>query len=278
MVGRSAGALLALTVWAAACSSGPSTPSASTNPPPPPASAPAHLLVVSYAAGFRHSSIDTAKPIVQQLGRSVGAFDTAFCDTSEDVRRMITPEGLTSFDAVLFLNTTGDVGVPDLSAFLTWVAAGHGFAGVHSAADTYHEAPGYLDLLGNEFESHGNQAEVQAIVEAPSHPAVAHLGPRYRVFDEIYRFVRNNRAEVTPLLTLDRYPLDGLTAAGQPADLPLAWAKSYGAGRVFYTALGHRDELWRDPVYQQHVLGGLRWVLQTASRSQAAITASSNTR
>lgn len=49
---------------------------------------------------------------------------------------------------------------------------------------------------------------------------------------------------------------------GEPADLPLAWAKMHGEGRVFYTALGHRDELWDDPRFQQHVLGGIRWVLR----------------
>jgi type 1 glutamine amidotransferase len=73
--------------------------------------------------------------------------------------------------------------------------------------------------------------------------------------------VRNNRGAVTPLLTLDRFPHDGLPRAGEPGDLPLAWSKSHGSGRVFYTALGHRDELWRDAAYQQHVLGGIRAVL-----------------
>jgi type 1 glutamine amidotransferase len=164
-------------------------------------------------------------------------------------------------DAVVFANTTGDLGVPDLSALLDWVAAGHGFAGMHSASDTYHDAPAYLEMLGNEFETHGDQAEVEAVVESPSHPAVAHLAPRYRVFDEIYRFRRNNRGTVMPLLTLDRFPQDGLPGAGQPGDLPLAWTRVHGAGRVFYTALGHRDELWRDARYQQHVLGGIRWAL-----------------
>jgi hypothetical protein len=219
------------------------------------------VLVVTHSAGFRHSSIAVAEPVIEQLGRSAGLFDTAFCRTADDVRRMLTPAGLGGIDAVVFANTTGNLGVPDLNALLAWIADGHGFAGLHSASDTYHDAPAYLEMLGNEFDSHGDQTEVEAIVEAPSHPAVAHLAPRYRVFDEIYRFKRNNRAGVTPLLTLDRVPLDGLPGAGLPGDLPLAWSKAHGAGRVFYTALGHRDELWRDARYQQHVVGGIRWVL-----------------
>jgi type 1 glutamine amidotransferase len=221
----------------------------------------ARVLVVTHTAGFRHSSIPVAESVLEQLGRTSGSFQTSFCRNAADVRQMLAPSALNGIDGVVFANTTGNIGIPDLDAFLRWVAAGHAFVGVHSASDTYHDAPAFLDMLGNEFDRHGSQATVEALVEAPSHPAVAHLAPRYRVFDEIYRFKRNNRASVTPLLTLDRYPDDGLPDAGRPGDLPLAWAKAYGTGRVFYTALGHREELWQDARYQQHVLGGLRWTL-----------------
>ncbi len=219
------------------------------------------VVLVTHTTGFRHDSIAIAEPTIAQLGRDSASFDTTFCRSQDDVRRMLTPAALADISAVVFANTTGNLGVPDLGGFLSWIAAGHGFVGIHSASDTYHDAPAYLEMLGNEFETHGDQAEVDAIVEAPSHPAVAHLGARYRVFDEIYRFVRNNRGTVMPLLTLDRFPADGLPRAGQQGDLPLAWAKSHGTGRVFYTALGHRSELWRDTRFQQHVLGGIRGVL-----------------
>jgi type 1 glutamine amidotransferase len=221
----------------------------------------ARLLVVTHTTGFRHSSIAVAEPVIEALGRRSGAFTTEYCRTAEDVRRLLTPSGLAGFDAVVFANTTGDLGIPDLGAFLAWIAAGHGFAGTHSASDTYRDAPAYVEMLGNVFETHGDQASVDVIVESPGHPAVAHLGARYRVFDEIYRFAGGNRDRVSMLLSLDRYPLDNLPLAGEPADLPLAWTRPHGAGRVFYTALGHRDELWQEDAFQQHVLGGLRWAL-----------------
>ncbi len=247
-------------VWlvSAACGADSATPSSPSTAQP---AAPARLLVVSHTTGFRHSSIDVAGPVLAQAGRDSGAFTTIACATAADVARLLTREALANADGVVFLHTTGNLGIPDLPAFLDWIAAGHGFAGIHSAADTYHDAPAYLAMLGNEFETHGAQAEVDAVVEAQAHPAVAHLGTRYRVFDEIYRFVRNNRGDVTPLLTLDRYPDDGLARAGTPGDLPLAWTRQHGSGRVFYTALGHREELWRDPTYVRHVVNGIRWAL-----------------
>ena len=246
---------IAVAWLAAACGNDPAAPAGPTG------AAPARLVVVTYTTGFRHTSIDVAEPVITKAGSDSGAFAVVPCRTADDVARLLTREALAATDGVLFLHTTGNLGLPDLPALLEWISAGHGFAGVHSAADTYHDAPAYLAMLGNEFATHGAQAEVNAVVEQPAHPAVSHLGSRYRVFDEIYRFVRNNRGDVTPLLTLDRYPDDGLPQAGGPGDLPLAWTRLHGGGRVFYTALGHREELWQDPVYVRHVVNGIRWTL-----------------
>ena len=85
-------------------------------------------------------------------------------------------------------------------------------------------------MLGNEFLTHGAESAVDAIVNRTSHPASAPLGARLAIFDEIYKFTRQNRGSVTMLLSLDRHPADGLPEQNQPADLPLAWAKSHGRG------------------------------------------------
>ena len=257
-----AGRALWLTIVALTwcCSSGTAT---RDNPAAPsPNNTPARVLVVTHTEGFWHSSIPLAEATITALGERSNLFTTSFCRDGNDVVRLLTPSGLAGFDAVVFANTTGNLGVPDLDALLGWVRDGHAFAGMHSASDTYHEAPGYIDMLGNEFRTHGDQATVDAIVENTSHPASAPLGSRFRVFDEIYMFTKPNRGSVTTLLSLDRHPADGLPEAGQPGDLPLAWAKTYGQGRVFYTALGHREDVWENPLYQQHVLGGIRWALR----------------
>lgn len=245
--------------WVAACADG-ARDAAPTGPSAPVAPL-ARVVMVTAATGFRHSSIDVAERLLPALAAQAGIAQIVLARTPDDTARLLAPAALASLDGVAFVNTTGDPGVPDLPALLAWIAAGHGVAATHSASDTYHHRPEFLDMLGNAFLTHGDQALVEAVVEQPSHPAVAHLGSRYRVFDEIYRFTTANRGAVTPLLALTRYPDDGLPQAGQPADLPMAWTRAYDRGRVFYTALGHRDELWADVEFQQHVLGGLRWAL-----------------
>jgi type 1 glutamine amidotransferase len=116
-------------------------------------------------------------------------------------------------------------------------------------------------MLGGEFATHGAIVEADVRVDDPSDPSVAHLSPRFRITDELYRFTRNSRGSVHALLSMDRNPDDGVGEAGAPADLLMAWRKPHGRGRVFYTALGHRDEVWQDARFRQHLLGALRWAL-----------------
>jgi uncharacterized protein len=219
------------------------------------------LLVVTYTAGFRHSSIGVAETTLADIGVKNGLYTTEFCRTDADVKVKLTAAALASFDAVFFANTTGNLGIPDLAAFLDWIAAGHAFLGAHSASDTYHDAPGYLAMLGGEFVTHGAIVETEIRVDDPADPSVAHLSPRFRITDELYRFDGVSRGSVHALLSMDRVPSDGVGDAGAPADLLMAWRKDYGRGRVFYTALGHREEVWQDARFQQHLLGGLRWAL-----------------
>jgi hypothetical protein len=242
------------------CGSGSSPQSLSPSPLPPNPAA-KHLLVVTYTTGFRHSSIPIAETTIRDLGTRTGLYQTEFCRSEADVTSRLTSDGLRQIDGVFFANTTGDLGVPDMRAFLAWIADGHGFLGAHSASDTYHDSADYLEMLGGEIATHGQIAEADIRVDDPSDPSVAHLAPRFRIVDELYRFTRNRRSDLHVLLSMDRNPDDGVGEPGAAADLLMAWRRPYGNGRVFYTALGHREEVWQDPRFQQHLLGALRWAL-----------------
>ena len=222
------------------------------------------VLVVTYTAGFYHSVIPTSEKVLQKLADDNGFFTVDFCRTKEDVKSMLTLTGLKDYDGVFFANTTGNLGIPNLYSFLYWIKSGHAFLGSHAATDTYHPSQirgdkSYIEMIGGQFKTHGKQCEVAAIVDDPSHPSTKHLKTPYKVYDEIYEHKENERSKVHVLLSLDRHPDDGHAEAGQPEDFLLAWCKDYGKGKVFYTALGHRDEVWESKEFQQHILGGLKW-------------------
>lgn len=270
-----------------------------------------HLLVVTVTKSFRHGSIPVAEETIQKLGDTTGDWDTDFVRTDDDMKAKMTPDALKKYDAIVFANTTGVLPLPDPQGFLDYIKAGHGFAAMHSGSDTLHEWPGgkagevsaYIDMLGGEFLTHHSQCAIDAHVEDPNSPATkpivkAAKGVKpdtqvdltrqtqpvteasgkvtFRAFDEIYLLKNNDRTKVHVLLSLNKYPNDGSPEANQPGDHLISWVKSYGKGRVFYTELGHRDEMWRDPNYQAHITGGIRFALglaKSATTPSPALTA-----
>jgi uncharacterized protein len=225
--------------------------------------APKKVLVVTATTGFRHSSIATAENVIATLGETSGAYTVVDVvrggpdgKDSAEVAAKMTMAKLNEVDAVIFANTTGDLAIPDKDGFIKWVEAGHALIGMHSCSDTFHGYRPFIDLVGGEFLTHGAQVQVDAYNQDTTHPATRHLGPIYTVFDEIYEFKSFERAKVHGLLTLDKNPQ---TLA--PGDFPVAWSKDVGRGKMFYTSLGHREDVWTSTLYQQHILGGIQWAL-----------------
>ena len=268
--------------------------------------APKKLLVVTTTTGFRHSSIPTSERILAQLAKESGeftvdfvqqppghpesgfptklkpdateaekaAFDAAEAAWNEKLKialQKLSPESLKNYDGVAFVSTTGDLPIPDKQGFLDWIKAGHAFIGIHAASDTFHGWPDFVAMLGGEFAHHGPQVSVECLNEDPSNPATAHLGKTWTIQqEEIYQFKNYNPTSVHDLLILDKHPETGATG-----HYGVSWCKMYGKGRVFYTSLGHREDIWdsdpnmkdrkNDPAiskaYDQHVLGGIEWAL-----------------
>lgn len=217
------------------------------------------VLVVTHAAGFRHSSRDTAGAVVQFLGTVTHQWQVVGdATTKEQLQSWITPEKLKDVDLVFFANTTGDLGLtPDQKkTFYTWIENGGNWAGVHSAGDTYHDDPDYLNLVRGEFKTHGPQVKVEARVQDPSHPATKDLPATFEVFDEIYEYKNWDRGRVHVLLSMNKHP-----QTKEPGDYPIAWTNRVGKGRMFYTSLGHREDMYLNPLYLKHLIGGLRWAL-----------------
>ena len=226
------------------------------------AAEPKKLLVVTATQGFRHSSIPLAEKVLAGLGEQSGLFTVDYArggpkgTDSEDLHAKLSPEALKNYDGVIFANTTGDLPLPDREAFIKWIESGKAFIGMHSATDTFHGYRPYIEMIGGEFASHGAQVEVECLNQDHEHPATRHLGAKYKIFDEIYVLKSFDRGSVHGLLTLDQEPNKKI-----PGDYPIAWCKEVGDGKLFYTSLGHREDVWLSRDYQQHILGGIKWAL-----------------
>jgi type 1 glutamine amidotransferase len=223
------------------------------------AKGPKRLLVVTVTKGFRHDSIPTAEKVIGELAAQSGKFTVDYARTDDELRAKTTAEALAGYDGVFFAQTTGDLPVADRDAFVAWVKAGHGFVGMHSASDTFHGFEPYVSMVGGEFDHHGEQATVRVLVEDTKAPGAAGLEPAFETHDEIYLFKNFSREAVHMVLALDKHP-----NTGEAGFYPLAWTREVGKGRMFYTALGHRDDVIESAWYRKHVLGGVLWALQSS--------------
>ncbi len=222
--------------------------------------APKRVLYITYTAGFRHGSIGASQQSLLDIAaRSNGRLEVV---PSEDLS-LLSADNLKSFDAVFFF-TSGELPITDQQKadLLQFVRDGKGFGGAHSATDTFYTWPDYGELIGAYFDGHPWVQQVSIDVEDPDHPAVRALAPFFRIMDEIYQVRNFSRDRVRVLMTLDTSTVD-LNAAGvhrTDGDFALAWCHLYGAGRVFYTALGHFDETWLDPRIQTMLQTALLWM------------------
>lgn len=229
---------------------------------PAQAAAKKHLLIVSLTKGFRHSSIPLGEKIIQELGEKTGQWDVDFVRTDEEMAQKMTAESLKRFDAIVFNNTSGNLPLPDKQAFLDFVRNGGGYIGIHAATDSFRDQgdkPGwkeYIQMTGAQFTHHGAQSEVLCIVEDRNHPATKDLPAQFKVFEEVYQFKDFSRDRMHGLITLDKHP-----NTQEPGDYPIAWCRKEGKGRVFYTALGHREDLMQGDLYHKHLMGGIQWAL-----------------
>lgn len=223
---------------------------------------PKNLLVVTVTKGFRHGSIPTAEAVIGSLAERHARLNVEFARTDADLAEKMAAGRLSAYDGVVFANTTGELPLPDKEAFMDWIKSGKGFVGMHSASDTFHQFRPYIEMIGGEFQTHGPQVEVHVFNEDPAHAACNHYGPDFRIRDEIYILKSFHRDQVHGLLTLGHHPNTLI-----PGDYPIAWSKTFGEGRVFYTSLGHREDVWTSKDYQDHILGGILWSVGLAEGS-----------
>ena len=218
------------------------------------------VLVISETRGYRHASIPDQVRFLRGLGRRSRRFDVVHLRRGPE----LTQEQLAGAKAVVFASTTGELALDDESrqALVDFVKDGGALVGLHSATNTFDRWPRFQRLLGAGFRRHTPPQVGRVVVVDRRHPAIRRLPRAFRIRDEFYEFKGSPRRRARVLLRADPRSVRGETVR----DLPLAWCRREGRGRVFYTALGHFGVGWRsDRRLRQLVDGGLRWALGLSS-------------
>lgn len=260
---------------------------------PESASSTKKVLFFSKSSGFEHSVIKRihgnpsfAENVLKEIGEKHNIEFTFSKDGS-----LFTPEYLAQFDAYFFY-TTGDLtlakndaqtgdGHPPMTAegkaaFLKAIENGKGFLGTHSATDTFHSSgnkdhgparnendgdktDSFVKMIGAEFIKHDAQQKAPQIVADAKFPGMDAVPADFGPHEEWYS-LKNFAPDLHVLLVQDTSTMTGASYARAP--FPSTWARMHGQGRVFYTSMGHRQDLWLNPVFQQVLVGGLNWALR----------------
>jgi len=262
------------------------------------------VLFFTKSSGYEHSVIkDPSKPFTPapgsavpglafQILKTMGAKNNIEFVFSKD-GSLFKPAYLAQFDAFFFY-TTGDLteagtdGNPPMTpegkaAFLQAIFDGKGFIGTHSATDTFHShggkemagdrfredgdnADAYIKMIGGEFIKHGKQQQSHLIVIDPKVPGIIDVPTDNREMEEWYS-MKDFASNLHVLLVQDTSGMTGIEY--ERPNYPSTWARMYGQGRVFYTNLGHRDDVWTSPMFQSVLAGGIEWAV---GRADADVT------
>lgn len=222
---------------------------------------PPRLLVFSKTAGFRHTSIEPGIAAIRKLGAEQGFA----VDATEDATAF-NERNLRRYRAVVFLSTTGDVLNPTQeSIFERYIQSGGGYVGIHSATDTEYEWPWYGRLAGAYFNGHPGNPNVRKgafrVLDA-THGSTQGLPARWEREDEFYNFKQIDPT-IRVLVDIDETSYEGGTNG---ANHPMSWYHDFDGGRAWYTNMGHTESTFTEPLFLQHLLGGIRYAMGSGAR------------
>ncbi|MEL4307172.1 ThuA domain-containing protein [Joostella sp. CR20] len=213
------------------------------------------VLVFTKTAGYRHKSIEAGVELIKTLGEK-----HQFTVHHTEDSLQFNFKNLKKYNLILFLSTTLDVlGEPQQQDFQKYIQTGGSFMGIHAASDTEFNWPWYGKLVGAYFENHpsGTPQAVINVVDT-NHIATKGLPKKWTRTDEWYNFKEIN-PNINVLMNLDETTYEGGTNG---KNHPIAWYHEFDGGRSFYTGGGHSIESFSEPLFVQHILGGIFYCLK----------------
>jgi len=253
---------------------------------------PRKVLVLGRAAGYVHSSIPLAAKTIEAMGAKTGAWTATTTYDAAD----INTANLAQYDAIFLASTTGcflddanDAAATAArrAAFMAFVRGGKGIAGIHAASDSYHGAqcaqpmasageplwPELNRMIGGYFKFHWNNPQLITVkIDDPNSPLTKSFGKEsFEHIDEFYQFPPYSpysREKQHILLSIDVPKSDRATAGRfcpectrPDQDYGLAWIRTYGKGRTYFTPLGHTVDMYTKPMWTQHLLAAIQYIL-----------------
>ena len=222
----------------------------------------------------QHDSVSHALAVIERLGYESGLYDTYIrTDSNIIAKHPLMTDGkpasggpsLSNVDAIFFLgHREVELSAQQKADLVSFVKdEGKGFVASHTAATAFEAWTEFGELLGARYDGHPwNTAPGTVINEDPVFPATKHFPAMFAFTDEFYQPREYSRDRIRVLLRLDVSKMPpNPDVHRRDGDFPLAWAKTYGKGRVFYSSLGHAASTWDNPDVYHMYFEALKWSL-----------------
>jgi type 1 glutamine amidotransferase len=220
------------------------------------------LIYTKNGEGYVHENIAASVAAMEKICAEEGILTEV-----SDQPSVFTSENLERYDAIIFSNSNneGFDTREQKKAFQEYIRSGGGFMAIHSANATEREWPWYWAMVGGKFIRHAPHQEFDVLVTDPDNPSTAHLPARWTIKDECYYSFQLN-PDIHVLLSADMTTVEDEGKDEYPGEtfgqqFPLAWCHQFEGGRQFYTALGHDPWFYEDPLFVEHLRGGLLWTM-----------------
>ncbi|HEX5149844.1 MAG TPA: ThuA domain-containing protein [Parafilimonas sp.] len=214
------------------------------------------VLLFTKTKGYHHESIPAGIAAIEKLGK-----ENNFSIDVDSSSNMFNDNDLKKYKAVIFLSTTGNILNSDEQVALQrYIEAGGGFMGIHAAADAEYNWAWYNKLVGAYFKSHPGNPNVRkatVVVKDTGFIAMKGIPEKWERSDEWYNY-KNINADLKVVATLDE---DSYEGGENGKDHPIAWYHDFDGGRAFYTGGGHTAESYSEPLFLQHLAGGIQYAM-----------------
>ncbi len=213
-------------------------------------------------------TLSLSEKVLRQLGHKAG-FEV---EHTKDGR--VFDRDLSSYDALVFYSN-GSLTGPSVEGFppvspagkrrlIEAILAGKGVVAIHTANASFISDDPREALLGGVSLGHGTQQKARMRIVSPKFPGIVGLGDSFSKHEEWYAF-RFTAKDLHVILVHDtstmkkQHPQD--KQMYDRSSYPSTWARMHGQGRVFYTAMGHREDVWTNPTFQQILTGAIAWAM-----------------
>ena len=205
------------------------------------------MVMGGHTTGFHEFSI--MGPMYRDFLTAAG-FDVTLTENRDDFRA----EAIRPYDVILCYTTGENLSPEQAAGLLGGIVGGKGFIGVHSAADSFKETPGYIAMVGARFLTHPSYwPKLTLNVRNRHHPVMEGIGD-FEMEVELYLMETGGHFELLMSAWFDGF------------ERPITWVKPYGHGRVLYTALGHAKQQTANPNFQRLIANGVRWARNPGAR------------